>query len=99
MRVHEAAWLAEKDRPIKPANNNKWVVFMLHPFAESQQCALWRELNTAVKALACLFVWLNVSVLQTGIQAALGLVSPITDLFDSIENKIQQFFFFGVDNH
>ena len=99
MRVQVAAWLAEKDRPIKPANINNWVVFMLHPFAESQQCALWRELNTAVKALACLFVWLNVSVLQTGIQAALGLVSPITDLFDSIENKIQQFFFFGVDNH
>ena len=63
MRVHEAAWLAEKDRPIKPANNNKWVVFMLHPFAESQQCALWRELNTAVKVFACLFVWLNVPVL------------------------------------
>ena len=99
MRVQVAAWLAEKDRPIKPANNNNWVVFMLHPFAVSQHCALWRELNTAVKVFACLFVRLNASVLQTRLQAALGQVSSIAGLFDSIENEVQQLFFFGVDNH
>ena len=98
MRVQVAAWLAEKDRPIKPANNNKWVVFMLHPFAVSQHCALWRELNTAVKALACLFVWLNVLVLQTAYRPLIGMAGPITGLHVLIENKVQQFFFFGVDD-
>ena len=81
MRVQVAAWLAEKDRPIKPANNNNWVVFILHPFAVSQHCALWSELNTAVKVFACLFVWLNVPVLQTVYRPLIGLVSPKVDLF------------------